>query len=91
VHALSYRLHPSVLDDLGLVDALKTECDRVARHAELRPNIDHEATVFVLQHAIEAVTHAAAFYRPADLTRERVLAALAELVTRELLGEAHPP
>ena len=29
VHALSYRLHPSVIDDLGLVEALKAECDRV--------------------------------------------------------------
>jgi PAS domain S-box-containing protein len=40
VHALSYRLHPSVLDDLGLVEALKTECDRVARHGELRVDVD---------------------------------------------------
>jgi signal transduction histidine kinase len=31
VHDLSYHLHPSVLDDLGLVDALRAECDRVAR------------------------------------------------------------
>ena len=31
VHNLSYRLHPSVLDDLGLVEALKAECERVAR------------------------------------------------------------
>ncbi|MBN8507230.1 MAG: ATP-binding protein [Burkholderiales bacterium] len=30
VHALSYRLHPTVLDDLGLVDALRAECDRIA-------------------------------------------------------------
>ena len=30
---MSYRLHPSVLDDLGLVEALRAECDRVARHA----------------------------------------------------------
>jgi len=29
VHALSYRLHPSVIEDLGLVEALKAECDRV--------------------------------------------------------------
>ncbi len=39
VHDLSYRLHPSVLDDLGLVEALKAECDRVVRteavHVEL--------------------------------------------------------
>lgn len=31
VHALSYRLHPSTLRDLGLIDALQTECDRFAR------------------------------------------------------------
>jgi signal transduction histidine kinase len=31
VHNLSYRLHPSVIDDLGLVEALKAECERVAR------------------------------------------------------------
>lgn len=27
VHSLSYRLHPSILEDLGLVDALQAECD----------------------------------------------------------------
>jgi signal transduction histidine kinase len=31
VHALSYRLHPSILDDLGLIEALKTECDSFSR------------------------------------------------------------
>lgn len=31
VHALSYRLHPSILADLGLLDALQTECDRFAQ------------------------------------------------------------
>jgi signal transduction histidine kinase len=31
VHALSRQLHPSILDDLGLVDALRSECDGVAR------------------------------------------------------------
>ena len=40
VHALSYRLHPSVLDDLGLVEALKAECDRVARRGDLRVEIE---------------------------------------------------
>jgi len=28
VHILSYRLHPSILNDLGLVEALKAECER---------------------------------------------------------------
>ena len=40
VHSLSYRLHPSMLDDLGLVEALKAECDRVARHSALRVDVD---------------------------------------------------
>ena len=35
VHALAYSLHPSVLDDLGLAEALRTECDRVARQNAL--------------------------------------------------------
>ncbi|MDM0085472.1 PAS domain S-box protein [Variovorax sp. J31P179] len=43
VHALSYRLHPSVLDDLGLVEALRAECDRVAQSGQLRVNVQAEA------------------------------------------------
>lgn len=39
VHNLSYRLHPSVLDDLGLVEALKAECDRVARTETVRVDV----------------------------------------------------
>ena len=31
VHALSRHLHPSILDDLGLVNALRSECASVAR------------------------------------------------------------
>ena len=31
VHALSRHLHPSILDDLGLVDALRSECASVTR------------------------------------------------------------
>ena len=43
VHALSYRLHPSMLYDLGLVEALKAECDRVSRHSALRVDVDVDA------------------------------------------------
>ena len=35
IHALSYQLHPSILEDLGLVAALKAECER--RDSNLRP------------------------------------------------------
>lgn len=40
VHALSYRLHPSVIEDLGLVEALRIECDRVAQQGPLQVNFD---------------------------------------------------
>jgi len=40
IHDLSYRLHPSVLDDLGLVEALKAECDRVSRSEFVRVDVE---------------------------------------------------
>jgi signal transduction histidine kinase len=43
VHALAYRLHPSVIEDLGLVEALRAECDRVARQEPLRVDLDSSA------------------------------------------------
>jgi len=56
------------------------------RGAELRPLADRQATLFVVEHAIEATTHAAAFYRPDGLSLERTLDALADLVARALLA-----
>jgi signal transduction histidine kinase len=35
VHALSYQLHPSVLDDLGLNEALKVECAQFSRRESI--------------------------------------------------------
>jgi signal transduction histidine kinase len=35
VHDLSYRLHPSVLDDLGLNEALKVECEQFSRRESM--------------------------------------------------------
>jgi signal transduction histidine kinase len=40
VHALSYRLHPSVLDDLGLAEGLKAECGRLSRQASIPVKIE---------------------------------------------------
>jgi len=40
VHAMSYRLHPSVLDDLGLVEALRAECDRVGHSGDVRVEVE---------------------------------------------------
>jgi signal transduction histidine kinase len=35
IHALSYQLHPSMLEDLGLVAALKAECERFTRQESI--------------------------------------------------------
>jgi signal transduction histidine kinase len=35
VHALSYQLHPSVLHDLGLKEALKVECEQFSRRESI--------------------------------------------------------
>lgn len=43
VHALSYRLHPTVIEDLGLVEALRAECDRIARSEPIRVELDTDA------------------------------------------------
>ncbi|MGO9949121.1 MAG: ATP-binding protein [Steroidobacteraceae bacterium] len=40
IHDLSYRLHPSVLQDLGLVEALKAECERAARSESWRVDVE---------------------------------------------------
>lgn len=61
------------------------------RRIDFRPALDRDATLFVLRHAMEAASHAAAFYRPPDLSLDRVLDALTDLVTRALLPPAEPP
>ena len=43
VHALAYRLHPSVIDDLGLEAALRLECDRLARRSGMTVDLEAEA------------------------------------------------
>ena len=39
VHALSYKLHPSLLDDLGLIDALRAECERFSRREAISSEV----------------------------------------------------
>ena len=67
VHALSYRLHPSLLDDLGLVEALRAECDRVASHGDVRVEVNtddvpdtvpNEASLCLFRVAQEALNNA---------------------------------
>ncbi len=35
IHSLAYQLHPSVLDELGLVEALRAECERQRRQRRI--------------------------------------------------------
>ena len=40
IHSLAYRLHPSVLEELGLAEALRTECERRGRHGGMDITLD---------------------------------------------------
>jgi len=35
IHSLAYQLHPSVLEELGLAEALRAECDRLRRRSRI--------------------------------------------------------
>jgi len=39
IHALSYRLHPSILEELGLTEALKAECERFSRQESIPTSV----------------------------------------------------
>lgn len=43
VHALAYRLHPSVIDDLGLEAALRVECDRLGRRSGIEVELETDS------------------------------------------------
>lgn len=68
VHSLSYQLHPSVLDDLGLSEALKVECEHFSRRegiaAQLRSfevpaELPPEVAVCLFRVAQEALNNVA--------------------------------
>jgi len=68
VHALSYQLHPSVLDDLGLNEALKVECEQFSRREsipahltsfEARSELPPEVVVSLFRIAQEALRNVA--------------------------------
>jgi PAS domain S-box-containing protein len=40
IHSLAYQLHPSVLEELGLVEALRAECERRGRQGRLSVALD---------------------------------------------------
>jgi len=43
IHSLAYQLHPSVLEELGLVEALRAECERRVRQGRLELSMDLHA------------------------------------------------
>jgi signal transduction histidine kinase len=68
VHALSYRLHPSVLEDLGLAEALRSEIERVAgqeslsvtaKLGEIPESVPHDAALCLFRVAQEALRNVA--------------------------------
>jgi signal transduction histidine kinase len=47
IHALAYQLHPSILEELGLVEALRAECERRGRQGRLAVATDLESSAVV--------------------------------------------
>lgn len=67
VHRLSRQLHPAILDDLGLVETLRAECDRAAerghipvefRSGALPTGLPKESALCLYRIAQEALTNA---------------------------------
>ena len=74
IHSLAYQLHPSILEELGLAEALRTECERRGRQGQfgisldLRPlpvGVPDDAALCLFRVAQEALTNVA---RHADAT-----------------------
>jgi len=40
IHSLAYQLHPSVLEELGLAEALHAECERLGRQGRIEISVD---------------------------------------------------
>jgi len=67
VHALSYQLHPSMVDDLGVAEALRVECERLPRQGveppelrlrDLPPKIPSDVALCLFRVAQEALRNA---------------------------------
>ena len=55
IHSLAYQLHPSVLEELGLVEALRAECERRGRQGRLAVAMDLESLPAVVGQGSAAV------------------------------------
>jgi PAS domain S-box-containing protein len=68
IHSLAYQLHPSVLEELGLVEALRAECGHRLRRGQLEvsldlhplpPDLQEEAALCLFRVAQEALNNVA--------------------------------
>jgi signal transduction histidine kinase len=67
VHKFAYQLHPSLLEDLGLAEGIRAECDRLSRQtsipvsvdaADVPPKVPHETSLCLFRVAQEALRNA---------------------------------
>jgi signal transduction histidine kinase len=79
VHRLSRQIHPAILDDFGLADALHSECDRFAdrervavefRSGDLPANLPKEVALCLYRIAQEALWNAAKYAHSERVTVE---------------------
>jgi signal transduction histidine kinase len=77
VHSLAYQLHPSVLEELGLAEALRAECEHRSRRHEfevvadldpLPPDVDKDVALCLFRVAQEALGNAARHSRASAVT-----------------------
>ncbi len=68
VHSIARQIHPTILDDLGLADALRSECDRLAARedtavdcqcGDIPPDLRQEVSLCLYRVAQEALWNAA--------------------------------
>jgi signal transduction histidine kinase/ligand-binding sensor domain-containing protein len=77
VHSLAYKLHPSLLDDLGLAEALKAECERFSRQESIHCDVNlrdlpepvpREASLGLFRITQEALRNTARHSRAGNVT-----------------------
>jgi signal transduction histidine kinase len=77
IHAISRRLHPSIIDDLGLVDAVESECTNFSRRyripvnwsaEEIRPDIPKDIALSIYRVVQESLRNAAKHARASEIT-----------------------
>jgi PAS domain S-box-containing protein len=77
IHSLAYQLHPSLLEELGLAEALRAECEHRGRQNEFEvavnvdpvpPDVDRDVALCLFRVAQEALGNAARHARAASVT-----------------------